>query len=73
MTEPAAPVENELAATGTSGATANNNNNDDVGFPRIRIKYCTQCKWMLRAAYVCPLLSFFFFFFPSLCTVSAAI
>ena len=20
--------------------------------PRIAIKYCTQCKWMLRAAYV---------------------
>jgi hypothetical protein len=26
--------------------------------PRIAIKFCTQCRWMLRAAYVC---SFFFF------------
>lgn len=24
-----------------------------VTLPRITIKYCTQCKWMLRAAYVC--------------------
>lgn len=21
-------------------------------YPRITIEYCTQCKWMLRAAYV---------------------
>lgn len=26
-----------------------------VHLPRITIKYCTQCKWMLRAAYVLPL------------------
>ena len=24
-----------------------------VHVPRITIKYCTQCQWMLRAAYVC--------------------
>lgn len=26
-----------------------------VHLPRVTIKYCTQCKWMLRAAYVRPL------------------
>lgn len=25
-----------------------------VHLPRVTIKYCTQCKWMLRAAYVSP-------------------
>ena len=25
-----------------------------VHLPRVTIKYCTQCKWMLRAAYVLP-------------------
>ena len=25
-----------------------------VHLPRVTIKYCTQCKWMLRAAYVRP-------------------
>lgn len=24
-----------------------------VNLPRVTIKFCTQCKWMLRAAYVC--------------------
>lgn len=24
----------------------------DVKLPRVAITYCTQCKWMLRAAYV---------------------
>lgn len=24
-----------------------------VHLPRITIRFCTQCKWMLRAAYVC--------------------
>ena len=26
-----------------------------VHLPRIAIKFCTQCRWMLRAAYVCML------------------
>jgi hypothetical protein len=25
-----------------------------IHLPRITIKYCTQCRWMLRAAYVWP-------------------
>ena len=28
-----------------------------IHLPRITIHYCTQCKWMLRAAYVCPYLN----------------
>lgn len=34
-----------------------------VHLPRVTIKYCTQCKWLLRAAYVCsynPRFSFSF-------------
>lgn len=26
--------------------------NNPVNLPRITIQFCTQCKWMLRAAYV---------------------
>jgi len=29
------------------------NMNQDTALPRIVITYCTQCRWMLRAAYVC--------------------
>lgn len=29
-----------------------------VALPRITIKFCTQCKWMLRAAYVCQTFSY---------------
>ena len=31
-----------------------------VHLPRIAIEFCTQCRWMLRAAYVChsPTLSY---------------
>lgn len=28
-----------------------------VHLPRVTIQYCTQCKWLLRAAYVCLSLS----------------
>lgn len=27
--------------------------------PKVTIQYCTQCKWLLRAAYVCLRLSLF--------------
>lgn len=26
---------------------------DGIRLPRVSIQFCTQCKWMLRAAYVC--------------------
>lgn len=29
------------------------NNGINEKFPRVTIQFCTQCKWMLRAAYVC--------------------
>jgi hypothetical protein len=28
---------------------------EHVHLPRISIKFCTQCRWMLRAAYVSPI------------------
>lgn len=31
--------------------------------PRVRILFCTQCKWMLRAAYVCILWYLIIIFF----------
>ena len=39
---------------------------DGIKLPRVSIQFCTQCKWMLRAAYVCVFFSFFlsFFLFP---------
>jgi len=36
--------------------------------PRVTIRFCTQCKWLLRAAYVCIFSAsglFFFLLFPS--------
>lgn len=34
--------------------------------PRVSIEFCTQCKWLLRAAYVSPFLfSFFLFLYAS--------
>lgn len=44
MTEPIAPIERTTQAPTKTENTA---------LPRITITYCTQCKWMLRAAYVC--------------------
>lgn len=39
---------------------------DGMKLPRVSIQFCTQCKWMLRAAYVCFfLLSFVACFFFS--------
>ena len=45
MTEPMPPIEQR---------TRDNIATERVYLPRITIKYCTQCKWMLRAAYVFP-------------------
>ena len=28
---------------------------EHVHLPRITVKFCTQCRWMLRAAYVGPI------------------
>lgn len=38
-----------------------NSNGRDVHLPRVTIEYCTQCKWMLRAAYVCDSVSSCFY------------
>ncbi|KAF3393846.1 hypothetical protein F1880_004964 [Penicillium rolfsii] len=59
MTEPTAPIENSLASgtAGSSSATAPPSSEvekmtlERVHLPRIAIKFCTQCRWMLRAAY----------------------
>ncbi|KAL4987067.1 Rdx family-domain-containing protein [Aspergillus falconensis] len=43
MTEPTAPIETHPPTQSQSAKTCSK--------PRITIQYCTQCKWMLRAAY----------------------
>ncbi|KAL2863882.1 SelT/SelW/SelH family protein [Aspergillus lucknowensis] len=51
MTEPTAPIEFHPPTSSTiSPQQASQETNADPG-PRITIQYCTQCKWMLRAAY----------------------
>lgn len=69
MTEPMPPIEQKDPTE--PGPSAQNPNADggvstQVYLPRITIKYCTQCKWMLRAAYVSDLfylkLSVLFFY-----------
>lgn len=60
MTEPTAPIENSLASgtVASSSTTAPPSSDvektalERVHLPRIAIKFCTQCRWMLRAAYV---------------------
>lgn len=60
MTEPTAPIENSLApGTAASASTTAPPSSEiektaleRVHLPRIAIKFCTQCRWMLRAAYV---------------------
>ncbi|KAL4808670.1 Rdx family-domain-containing protein [Aspergillus unguis] len=44
MTEPTAPIETNPPASSSSPPSLYTQ-------PRITIQYCTQCKWMLRAAY----------------------
>ncbi|KAL2834074.1 Rdx family-domain-containing protein [Aspergillus pseudoustus] len=63
MTEPIAPIESHPPSTTSASqsisaqpATAlegerNLTPEEPVSGPRITIQYCTQCKWMLRAAY----------------------
>lgn len=53
MTEPIAPIEQQQQKP-TPQANTQAISNTQVNLPRITIKYCTQCKWMLRAAYVMP-------------------
>lgn len=67
MTEPTATVDNS-APTGAAkqtkpAAEPGLTSLERVHLPRISIKFCTQCRWMLRAAYVC---SSFFIFVASL-------
>ncbi|BDD54575.1 hypothetical protein MPDQ_000276 [Monascus purpureus] len=50
MTEPIAPIEQQQQKP-TPEADTQAISNTQVNLPRITIKYCTQCKWMLRAAY----------------------
>ncbi|OQE19032.1 hypothetical protein PENSTE_c016G08568 [Penicillium steckii] len=58
MTEPTPPIETSLAHGSTPqadksgpGSGVNTTAMERVHLPRIAIKFCTQCKWMLRAAY----------------------
>lgn len=44
-------AENNPQSTSSQVSTSQ----ETVHLPRIAIKYCTQCKWMLRAAYVWPI------------------
>ncbi|RDW72530.1 SelT/SelW/SelH family protein [Aspergillus mulundensis] len=46
MTEPTAPIETNPPTTTNPPSTSTS-----YSKPRITIQYCTQCKWMLRAAY----------------------
>ncbi|KAL2007888.1 hypothetical protein VTN00DRAFT_7870 [Thermoascus crustaceus] len=55
MTEPMPPIEQQTpterkqqVAEGSAGAGLTT---AQVFLPRVTIRYCTQCKWMLRAAY----------------------
>ncbi|KAJ5403647.1 hypothetical protein N7509_003518 [Penicillium cosmopolitanum] len=58
MTESTPPIEARLtpgsapqSETPGPGSEANTTALERVQLPRISIKFCTQCKWMLRAAY----------------------
>ncbi|KAJ5688641.1 hypothetical protein N7462_003033 [Penicillium macrosclerotiorum] len=59
MTEPTPPIENTLAqgpsvappASSAPPADAGTSALERVQLPRIAIQFCTQCRWMLRAAY----------------------
>lgn len=69
MTEPMPPIEQKDPTEPDPSAQDPNVDggvSTQVYLPRITIKYCTQCKWMLRAAYVsdsfCLKLSVLFFY-----------
>ncbi|KAJ5573443.1 uncharacterized protein N7459_007870 [Penicillium hispanicum] len=59
MTEPTPPIEESLAPQAAAAAAppssghpvAENTALERVYLPRIAIQFCTQCRWMLRAAY----------------------
>lgn len=68
MTEPMPPIEQQTPTerkqqAAESGAGAGLTT-AQVFLPRVTIKYCTQCKWMLRAAYVCTFSFFSSILFP---------
>lgn len=61
MTEPTAigktiasptPIEKSVAQQITPKPPIETSSLERVSLPRISIQFCTQCKWMLRAAYV---------------------
>lgn len=55
MTEPIAPIEQSTEQpthAETNSSIGTGASLQSVHLPRITITYCTQCKWMLRAAYV---------------------
>lgn len=63
MTEPTTPLETSLAPAPAPEPKAESQPQvsspdqtalERVHLPRIAIKFCTQCRWMLRAAYVRP-------------------
>ncbi|KAL2853145.1 hypothetical protein BJX68DRAFT_234097 [Aspergillus pseudodeflectus] len=56
MTEPVAPIESHPPVSSTNPAPTSQGEiaptpEESISGPRITIQYCTQCKWMLRAAY----------------------
>ncbi|EAW23248.1 SelT/SelW/SelH family protein [Aspergillus fischeri NRRL 181] len=55
MTEPTPPIEQHPPTSSTTTnpppTTTTTTATTATTLPRITIKYCTQCKWMLRAAY----------------------
>ncbi|KAH1495419.1 hypothetical protein KXX42_005880, partial [Aspergillus fumigatus] len=55
MTEPTPPIEQHPPSSSTTTnpppTTTTTTATTTTTLPRITIKYCTQCKWMLRAAY----------------------
>ncbi|KAJ0421843.1 Rdx family-domain-containing protein [Aspergillus carlsbadensis] len=59
MTEPIAPIESHPPTSTSSNPAAaaleeqspTPTPEEPISGPRITIQYCTQCKWMLRAAY----------------------
>lgn len=57
MTEPMPPIEQRTPTEQHQKLGSDNITAERVYLPRITIKYCTQCKWMLRSAYVRPFLN----------------
>ncbi|KAK7750946.1 hypothetical protein SLS62_007079 [Diatrype stigma] len=44
-------AENHTAVTSAAAAASDAGTNAPYPLPRVTIRFCTQCKWMLRAAY----------------------